>query len=141
MGKTLSGASSLKAGDVITIHIKSGNVVSPDEDYEDKFDFEILSKDPEGYFIYIPDYHYLNETKVITNYDISLLKMNIKFLGSRTLYVKNSKIAKIKNKLDGMFCKDCHEFYGYATSNQTDGTLICFSCRHYKHWGSTPDDD
>jgi hypothetical protein len=29
---------------------------------------------------------------------------------------------------DGMFCKNCNNFYQFAESNQSDGTLICYSC-------------
>ena len=31
---------------------------------------------------------------------------------------------------DGMACKRCLEHYPYAVSNQKDGTLLCYSCRH-----------
>lgn len=30
---------------------------------------------------------------------------------------------------DGMFCQKCQSFYEFAESNQSDGTLICYSCR------------
>jgi len=30
---------------------------------------------------------------------------------------------------DGCFCKTCKEWYPYAEPNQTDGSLICYSCR------------
>ena len=30
---------------------------------------------------------------------------------------------------DGMNCKSCKEFYPMAEPNQSDGTLICYSCR------------
>lgn len=30
---------------------------------------------------------------------------------------------------DGMSCKSCKEFYPMAEPNQSDGTLICYSCR------------
>lgn len=30
---------------------------------------------------------------------------------------------------DGMFCRKCQSFYQYAEPNQTDGTLLCYSCR------------
>lgn len=43
------------------------------------------------------------------------------------LYVNN-----IKNKTypDGMFCRKCQVFYNYAEPNQSDGTLLCYSCRN-----------
>jgi hypothetical protein len=35
-----------------------------------------------------------------------------------------------KKDYDGCACKKCGEFYPYAKSNQEDGTLICYACRH-----------
>jgi hypothetical protein len=31
---------------------------------------------------------------------------------------------------DGMYCINCGEFYEYAEPNQSDGSLICYSCRN-----------
>lgn len=31
---------------------------------------------------------------------------------------------------DGMHCNKCQNFYEFAESNQTDGTLVCYSCLH-----------
>lgn len=30
---------------------------------------------------------------------------------------------------DGMICSKCKTFYQFAEPNQTDGSLICYSCR------------
>jgi formylmethanofuran dehydrogenase subunit E len=32
---------------------------------------------------------------------------------------------------NGMNCKDCGEHYPYAEANQSDGSLICYSCRRF----------
>jgi hypothetical protein len=37
---------------------------------------------------------------------------------------------KIINGLDGFPCKRCTNFFPYALPNQSDGTLICWSCRN-----------
>lgn len=34
------------------------------------------------------------------------------------------------NRPDGMFCKNCQIFYHFAEPNQSDGTLLCYSCRN-----------
>lgn len=35
-----------------------------------------------------------------------------------------------KNKIqDGMYCKKCQSFIQYAEPNQSDGLMICYSCR------------
>lgn len=41
-------------------------------------------------------------------------------------------VDRIRGKvgLDGMFCRKCKTFYKYAEGNQTDGTLLCYSCRN-----------
>lgn len=55
--------------------------------------------------------------------DINLLDL----LNKLDKFVED-KINK-KSFVDGMYCKICKSFYNYAEPNQTDGTLICFSCR------------
>ena len=32
---------------------------------------------------------------------------------------------------DGMLCSKCKSFYDFAEPNQSDGSMICYSCRHY----------
>jgi len=38
--------------------------------------------------------------------------------------------SKIINGVDGFPCKKCPNFYPYALPNQSDGTLVCWSCRN-----------
>lgn len=37
---------------------------------------------------------------------------------------------QIFNGLDGFPCKKCTNFFPLSEPNQTDGTLVCWSCRH-----------
>lgn len=39
-------------------------------------------------------------------------------------------LPKVELK-DGCICEKCEEYYPYAVPNQSDGTLICWSCRHF----------
>lgn len=41
-------------------------------------------------------------------------------------------VSSIKNKKypDGMFCSKCKSWYQYSEPNQTDGSLLCYSCRN-----------
>lgn len=50
----------------------------------------------------------------------------------RGITVKRSLPVAIKiiNGLDGFPCKRCTNFFPYALPNQSDGTLICWSCRN-----------
>lgn len=43
------------------------------------------------------------------------------------LYVLNVKNKKYP---DGMFCQKCKNWYPFAEPNQTDGSLVCYSCRN-----------
>lgn len=36
---------------------------------------------------------------------------------------------KRRRSPDGLSCKKCKIFYQYAESNQSDGSMICYSCR------------
>lgn len=36
----------------------------------------------------------------------------------------------VNAKGDGCFCTKCNNFYPMAQPNQSDGTLICYSCRN-----------
>ncbi len=38
-------------------------------------------------------------------------------------------LDKKNKKIDGMHCKKCQTFYHYAEPNQSDGSMICYSCR------------
>lgn len=35
-----------------------------------------------------------------------------------------------KENKDGCNCKKCKELFEYAEPNQSDGTFICYGCRH-----------
>ena len=39
------------------------------------------------------------------------------------------RLRRDKIQPDGMFCRKCQTFYQFAEPNQTDGSLICYSCR------------
>lgn len=39
-------------------------------------------------------------------------------------------VTENKKNSDGCVCKKCKEFFEYAESNQPDGSLICWACKH-----------
>lgn len=39
-------------------------------------------------------------------------------------------LEKKKREKDGCFCEKCKEFFPFAEPNQSNDTLICYSCRH-----------
>ena len=51
-------------------------------------------------------------------------------------FVKKAKddLPKTLRAIDGEFCKICQQFYSMAVGNQSDGTLVCWSCRDSNRW-------
>jgi hypothetical protein len=57
-------------------------------------------------------------------------KANLDLLGlldRLELFLENKRRRKFP---DGMFCRKCRVFYEFAESNQSDGTLLCYTCRN-----------
>lgn len=131
----------LKAGDKVNCLIKNNTIVAA---YESNFDeektFEILSTDSRGYFIYVPDYFNLKGTSLIDQSVMKSLRIDKKFLDSQLFYITDTSVFKIYSILDGCFCCKCHEFYNYASPNQEDGTLICFTCNKYPYYRTRLDE-
>ena len=42
------------------------------------------------------------------------------------IFLENKRKRKYP---DGMVCKKCKSFYDFAEPNQSDGTLLCYTCR------------
>ena len=40
------------------------------------------------------------------------------------------EMRRNRRQPDGMHCQNCLNFYQFAEPNQSDGTLICYSCLH-----------
>lgn len=54
-----------------------------------------------------------------------------------TLYYKKAKDDNIPQTLrviDGEYCKICKQFVQMAVANQSDGSLVCWSCRDSNRW-------
>lgn len=45
--------------------------------------------------------------------------------------VQNDDYIVVKKNKNGCICKECMELFPYAEPNQSDGTLICYSCRRF----------
>jgi len=121
----------LKPGDRIDCHVKSSTIVGPYKSYDEIKTFEIVAVDSYecGYYLYVPHYFLLKETTVVTSYSCKTLGINKKFLNENIVYIPENMVANIQERLDGIACCKCKDFYPFAASNQENGTLICFSCR------------
>lgn len=119
----------LKPGDRVDCRVKSATIVSPYKNYDEIKTFEIVAADGHGYYLYVPHYYFLKGSVVADEYRSKSLGIDKRFLNENIIFIQENMIATVQEKLDGMACKICHEFYSYAEPNQKDGTLICFSCR------------
>lgn len=123
------GMTKLKPGDRVDCRVKASTIVSPYKSYDEIKTFEIVATDDHGFYLYVPHYYGLKGTSIADKYQCKALGIDQKFLNEEMIYVQGNMIAAVHETMDGIVCKICREFYQYATSNQSDGTLICYSCR------------
>lgn len=119
----------LKPGDRVDCRVKASTIVSPYRSYDEVKTFEIVAIDSHGYWLYIPHYYVLKGTVVADRYRLKNLCIDKRFLGENIIQIQENMVAGVQAKMDGMACRICKEFFPYAEGNQSDGTLICFSCR------------
>lgn len=124
----------LKPGDRVTCRVKGGRIVSSYSGFEEEKEFEIIALDNKGYFLYVPDHYAIAGTTRVTSSNSSSLGIDRRFIDCSMIYITSSSIVRVYEKLDGMTCIECKEFYKYAEANQEDGTLKCWSCRNYKYY-------
>lgn len=119
----------LKPGDRVDCRVKASTIVSPYRSYDEIKTFEIVARDSNGYYLYVPHYYVLKGTVVADQYRIKNLGIDKRFLNENIILIPENMVANVQAKLDGMACKICKEFFPFAEGNQPDGTLICYSCR------------
>jgi hypothetical protein len=122
----------LKPGDRVNCRMKESRIVNPyDSEFDDEKTFEIVAIDDSGYYLFVPVYYNVKESYKIDYYDAKEMGSDARFIGEECVYILENLVFKILSVLDGKACSKCKEFYEYAASNQTDGTLVCWSCRTY----------
>lgn len=131
----------LKPGDKVNVRLKDRKFVSAYSESDEELTFEIVAVDDKGYFVYVPEYLNLSGSILVNSYNIKSLKINKKFLNSSIIYISSHKVAKVAARLDGCICCKCEEFFNYAVPNQSNGTLICYSCRNYPRYNSVADEE
>jgi len=123
----------LEPGDTINCMIKSSLIVSPYHSYDEIKDFVIVAKDNCGYYLYVPHYYNIKNSIIVDSRLVKNLGINKKYLDENIVYIDASLISSIDKSHDGLACKICKNFATFASSNQEDGTFICFSCRQNPH--------
>jgi hypothetical protein len=124
----------LKPGDMVQVHTKSNQIVSPyDTSFEEKKTLQVIGSDQYGYYLHIPGYIILNNSYTLEPKEAKEYSIDSKFIGELVLYIREGFIAKVINKMDGCVCKKCKEFYHQSQPNQPDGSMICWLCRNYPY--------
>lgn len=124
----------LKPGDRINCRLKESRIVNPYSEFDDEKTFEVISVDDSGYYLFVPVYYLVKDSYKIDHWDAKEMGVDPRFLGEECVYILENLVAKVHAVLDGMFCTKCKEFYEYASANQKNGTLICWTCRTYPSW-------
>ena len=119
----------LQVGDTISCRIKSAMIVSPYRAYDDVKSFVIVAVDEHGYYLFVPHYYLLKDSFVADRYKIKLLGIEQRYLDEDIVYIQENMVASIEAQMSGINCRICREHFPYASANQEDGTMVCFSCR------------
>jgi hypothetical protein len=126
---------SLATGDQVVCHLKDSCIISIYEgEFDSEFIFDIIAVYDDSYVIYVPYDMPLNDSVYINKTNYKLFNLDKKFIDSYVCRISEHKIARVHSKLDGMCCSKCLQFFGMATANQDDGTLVCWNCFKYPHY-------
>src|ERR1700690_2355166 len=118
-----------KPGDRIDCKIKDNVIVTPYSDYDEIWTFEILATATYGYYIFVPQYRYIKHSLIINAYRCKQYDIASRFLNEQMTHITDTLIYQVRQKLDGMMCSKCGEFFLMGAPNQPDGTLLCYSCK------------
>ena len=121
--------SRLKVGDRVDCRVKSGSITIDYNDYDTIQTFEIVARDDEGYYIYVPSYIQLNGGSTLSTDRCLRMSIDKRFVGERIAYITDGEVYRVAYQLDGMKCTHCADFFVMAESNRSDGTFLCWSCR------------
>jgi hypothetical protein len=119
----------LNPGDRVNCRIKENQITVVYRDYDEVRTLEVIASGDYGYYLYVPCYVTLKETIEIDHRVLKKYGIDPRFLGEEMVHAHESMISDVVQKLDGMACSICKEFFPMAAANQEDGTLICWSCR------------
>lgn len=119
----------LKPGDRINCRIKDGEIVGAYKEYDETKTFEIVAIGDYGFYLFVPAYYSIKQTVPIDNYRLKKMSIDARFLHEEMIHITENMVYQIVQKLDGMPCSICKEFFPMAEANQENGTLICYACR------------
>ena len=121
--------------DVVYCRVRGNTIVPLDHKWDGEIPFKIIGISPDNFFIlHVPKYYSIRHTWKIEQSHMEDCNISNKYKGRKAIAVPIEKISKVIRKTpveqDGMICAKCNEFHYMAGPNQSDGTLICYSCRN-----------
>ena len=122
-------ADELNPGDQVVCLVRDKAIINAHEhDYDFEFVFDIITLYADGFILYVPDDLSLDDCMYLNDYNLNRFKIDKKFRDSRCYYITAYKVVRVYQKLDGMCCANCEDFYPMALANK-DGKFFCFMCR------------
>lgn len=120
-------------GDRVVCRIKDNTIVNVyEENWETESIFDVVSLYEEGYIVYLPEPNILKDSIYIGLHNHKKFNADKRFIDINAYYITDYKIIRIHKRIDGMRCAICDEFYHMATSNQENGSMVCWVCRKYR---------
>lgn len=119
----------LKYGDYIECKIKDAVIVSAYAEYDSTKTFEILATDGWGYYIYIPNYFFIQKSLKVDRSFCAKYSIDFKYINEKYIHIAESCVYQITFISDGKACERCRQFTPMAAGNQEDGSFLCFICR------------
>lgn len=121
-----------KVADEVQLKIRDNTLVSSCEKIYDFIKaMEIVSKNDQGYFLYIPSTIHLTGGISIDRQALKRYNISERFLDGRAIFVSEDYIVGLHKRMDGESCDRCNEF-SYLAERDKDGAFKCFSCRKYR---------
>jgi hypothetical protein len=123
----------LKAGDRVSCKLKESNVSNPYDSFDDIKTFEIISVDHNcnGYYLYIPPYVFVKDSKKVDNYNYRKFGINPKYIGDDYIFIEEKMVYQVSFVLEGACCSRCQEFSDYVQDAKED--WLCWSCVAYPY--------
>lgn len=126
-------------GDAVICKIGYGKVLLADDSaFELAKEFSIACPCDNGYLILLPSDLYLQCSFVLNVQDCKDFGLPKKFVGGTVHYITDDHVLALRNRMTGLSCMKCHEYFEYAEVNRIDengkGALICWHCRMYPHY-------
>ena len=121
----------LAPGDQVICKIKDDRITTSFGAFDFDYVFDIIGYCDYDYIIYVPPTVIVLDSFHLGRSNIKNYEVDKRYIGSSICILKDSYIARVFNKMDGMACISCKTFAKMVEPNMPDKTFICWSCRSY----------